>query len=150
MKNKICLISSHGGHLHELSEAVAGLDAPCYWVTYRTVHTIQRFKDCPHYFVLDPHLSKWKYVVNAVQSLWHLLKERPRVIISTGAGIAIPTMILGKYLFRCKLIFIESAANVTTPSHTAKFIYPHADLFLVQWDELRRSDFPKAITVGVL
>ena len=150
MSTEICLISSHGGHLHELSEAVKGLDRPCYWVTYRTLHTEQLLKDRKHYFVIDPHLSKWKYLVNAFQSLHHLLKERPKVVISTGAGIAIPTMLLGKYLFHSKLIFVESAANVIHSSHTAKFMYRYADLFLTQWPDLSEKEFPNAVCVGVL
>lgn len=150
MSTAVCLISSHGGHLHELSEAVKGLDHPCYWVTYATTHTRQMLKDKRHYFVIDPHLSKFKYLINAFQALWHLLRERPKVIISTGAGIAIPTMLLGKFLFRSKLIFIESAANVVTPSHTAKFMYRYADLFLTQWPDMVETEFPKAVNVGVL
>jgi UDP-N-acetylglucosamine:LPS N-acetylglucosamine transferase len=88
-------------------------------------------------------------VVNALQSFWHLFTERPKVIISTGAGIAIPSLLFGKYLLKSKIIFIESAANVDHPSKTARFMYNHSDLFLVQWKPMLKT-FPSATWVGVL
>lgn len=60
-----------------------------------------------------------------------------------------PTIILGKLLFRCKIIFIESAGDVT-PTLTGRIVYPFCDLFIVQWPEKLRY-FPKAIlSEGVL
>lgn len=146
---KICLISSHGGHLHELSQAVKNIDGDFYWVTHKTNHTTKILQGKQHCFVIDPNVQKWKFLLNAFQSFFHLLKFRPKVIISTGSGIAIPTILLGKYLFRCKIIFIESVAAVTTPSKTGSFIYKYSDLFLIQWEELK-TYFPKSKHIGVL
>ncbi len=148
-QKKICLISSHGGHLHELTEAIQRVDGDMYWVTFRTKHTEALLKDKPHYFVIDPVVSKPKFLLNALQSLYHLLLERPKVIISTGAGIAIPTMLLGKYLIGSKIIYVESAAAVIEPSRTGRFMYKYADLFLIQWKTLKEF-YPKAKYVGVL
>lgn len=66
---KICLISSHGGHLRELLDATNSVNGAKYYVTCRTDHTVQLLQDEPHYFVIDPHLSFWKYFVNTAQSL---------------------------------------------------------------------------------
>ena len=109
---KICCISSHGGHLHELTRAVRNVRGEKYWVTYKTPHTSALLADRKHYFIIDPVTSIWKFIINGLQSLIHMVKERPSVIISTGAGMTVPTMILAKYLFRSKIIFIESAAAV--------------------------------------
>lgn len=146
---KICCISSHGGHLHELSEAIKGVSGNMYWVTYRTKHTEVLLKDKPHYFIIDPVTSRPKFIFNAIQSLYHILRERPRVIISTGAGIAIPSMLLGKFLIGSKIIYIESAAAVIEPSKSGSFIYKYADLFLIQWETLKEF-YPNAKYVGVL
>lgn len=149
MIKKICLVSSHGGHLHEIISATKGVVGDMYWVTYKTPHTEALLAQKRHYFIIDPVTSKVKFIFNAVESLWHLFRERPDVIISTGAGIAIPTMLIGKYLFHSKIIYVESAAAVVEPSRTGRFIYPHSDLFLIQWEELRKF-YPKAKYVGVL
>ena len=73
-----------------------------------------------------------------------LLKERPKVVISTGGGeIAIPFCYIGK-LLGAKVIFIETLARVTTRSAAGKLIYPLADLFLVQWETLLKRYGKKA------
>lgn len=146
---KICCICSHGGHFHELQEAVNGVEGNLYWVTYKTKHTASELADKKHYFVIDPHTNKAMFFVNAVQSIWHLLRERPDAVMSTGAGIAIPTMIMAKYLLRAKIIYIESAACVVKPSKTGSFIYKYSDLFLIQWEGLKEF-YPNAVYTGVL
>lgn len=146
---KICLVSSHGGHLHELTEATNHVIGDIYWVTFRTKHTEALLKGKRHYFIIDPVTSKPKFILNTLQGLYHIVSERPKVIISTGAGIAIPTMLLGKFLLRSKIIYIESAAAVIEPSKTGRFMYKYADLFLIQWDTLQQF-YPDAKYVGVL
>lgn len=149
MKNlKICLISSHGGHLHELEKSTKSVLGEKYYVTYKTPHTQQLLADENKYFVIDPHLSKWKYLLNTCQSLKHIVIERPDVVISTGAGIAIPTMLICKKLFGTKIIFIESAACVEKASKTGSFIYKYTDLFLVQWPKML-DHYEKAVYAGL-
>jgi beta-1,4-N-acetylglucosaminyltransferase len=146
---KICLISSHGGHLRELLDATENVSGEKYIVTHRTAHTEEILVAAKHYFILDPHLSFLKFAFNFMQSLNHILRERPNVIISTGAGIVIPSILLGKYLLKSKLIFIESAANVVSPSKTGRFLYKYSDLFLIQWPAIKQR-YPKAIYCGLV
>lgn len=147
---RVCLICSHGGHLHELHEAIDAIDfSNSYWVTFKTIRTEKDFLGCDHFFVIDPVISKFKYMINACQSLFHLLKFRPKVVISTGAGIALPTILLAKFFFKSKIIFIESAASVNDLSRTGHFLYGKVDLFLVQWEELQRK-FSKSKYIGIL
>ena len=148
-KLKLCLISSHGGHFRELLAATQSLGGAKYYVTARTRHTADILHDRRRYFIVDPHTSAVKYLINAVQAVRHLIHERPRVVISTGAGITLPTMLIAKYLLRAQIIFIESAANVITPSRTGRCIYPHADLFLVQWPEIQQY-YPDSKYVGLV
>lgn len=148
-QKKICLVSSVGGHLHELTKATRHVDGNIYWVTSRNLTTEDLLKSTPHYFIIDPFKTKWKYAINALQSLWHLLCERPDVIISAGAGMTIPTLFFGKKLFGCKIIYIESAASVREMSESGRFIYKYADLFIIQWEEMRKF-YPNAIYTGLL
>ena len=146
---KICLVSSHGGHFKELSNAVKGLEGDIFWVTARTSNTQHQLENKKHHFVIDPVASKAKFVLNFFQSLLIILAERPTHVVSTGAGIALFCILLAKYLAGAKVIYIESAANVVHPSRTGKFIYPRADLFLVQWEQ-NLTFYPKAQFVGLL
>lgn len=146
---KICCISSHGGHLHEMIGAMKGIEGNIVWLTHKTKASQVTLKEKPHHFILDPNVSKLKFFINAVQALWYLIIERPKVIVSTGSGIALPMMFFGKYLFGAKLVFVESAAMVVQPSRTGRAIYKHCDLFLIQWETLKEF-YPNAKFVGIL
>ena len=49
---------------------------------------------------------------------------------------------IGK-IFRKKIIFIETFANRNTKSVAGKLVYPIADVFVVQWEEMLKL-YPKA------
>lgn len=75
-----------------------------------------------------------------------LKKEKPDCIISTGALMTYPVCLLGK-MRKIHIIYIESFARVDEASLTGKLMYPLADLFLVQWEDMLKV-FPKAIYAG--
>ena len=74
------------------------------------------------------------------------LKERPDVVVSTGALAVIPFCLIAK-LFRRKLVFIESFAKVTSGNLTGRFLYRFADRFYVQWESMLKV-YPKAVYRG--
>lgn len=144
----VCVACSAGGHLAEALAAVAEVRAECYFVTYDEPHVRSLLAGKEVYYVVDPHVSPLLYLKNAWQSLWILLRKRPKVIVSTGAGIALATCYLAKLAGK-KIIFIENGARVTTPSRTGRLIYPIADVFIVQWKTMLQH-YPKAIYGGAL
>ena len=118
-------------------------------ITFKMPHTEETLKGQKVHYIIDPHGSLFKYLINFLQSFWILLLDRPKVIINTGGGISIATSLIGKKVFGAKLIYVESGARVTTPSKTGNLMYKHADLFIIQWQGLKRF-FPNAIYGGVL
>ena len=62
--------------------------------------------------------------------------------------LAIPIAFLGK-LLGAKLIYVENGARVRTPSRSGRLMYRVADLFFVQWPELKGA-LPEAIFAGSL
>ena len=81
-------------------------------------------------------------------SLGVFLKEKPDAIVSLGALATVQICLLGK-LFRKKIIYIETFAKVDSPTLTGKIIYPFADLFIVQREELMKF-YPKAVFGGAI
>ncbi|MBF0217408.1 MAG: polysaccharide biosynthesis protein [Candidatus Omnitrophica bacterium] len=145
----IAVISSSGGHLTEAMEAASELGGyDIFYVTSKMPHIEGTLKGKEHYFVRDPHVSLVGYLVNAFQAFGILTRKRPRIIISTGAGIAVPMCFIGKAL-GAKIIFIETGARVTTPSRTGGMIYKIADLFVIQRESLRKY-YPRAVCGGSL
>ncbi len=90
----------------------------------------------------------WSWFAGLIPSLRIAWKERPDVVISTGAGAIVPFCVFAKML-GAKLIFLESMAKVVKPTWTARMLYPISDLFLVQWPDLVKF-FPKAQFKGRL
>ena len=147
-KIKLCITCSSGAHWFEVERAASLLDCDRYYVTFYTAHLEEERRTKRIYFVIHNRRNPFLFLVNAWQSLRILLQERPDVILSSGADVTVPTCVLGK-LLGAKLIYVECAGNVYTPSLTGRVMYPIADLFLVQWEPLKKH-FPRAIMGGPL
>jgi UDP-N-acetylglucosamine:LPS N-acetylglucosamine transferase len=63
-------------------------------------------------------------------------QERPQLILSTGAGVAVPFLLLGK-LHGCKTVFIESVTRIHTLSLSARLVCPFLDVLYVHWPQLQ-------------
>ncbi len=139
---KICLASSAGGHLTELmqlEEAFEGYDR--FVITFRRPDTENLNEKI--YFVEDPKRNPLRLIKNIVQTLRILVRERPDVIITTGAGVVVPACYFGK-LMGARVIYIESYARINAKSFSGSLIYPIADLFFVQWRSMLRRYGEKA------
>ena len=87
-----------------------------------------------------------KLIANSWRSLVLIIKERPKVMITTGVLAVIPLALLMK-LFGGKLIYIESFAKVCSKNLTGNLLYKFADQFYVQWEEMLKL-YPNAICKG--
>ncbi|MBR6641611.1 MAG: polysaccharide biosynthesis protein [Clostridia bacterium] len=152
--NRVIFISSTGGHLSELMVLKPIFkDYDYHIVTEKTGSTKSLKKEYGkriHYVILGIRTKKVEYVfkviLNTIKLLGLYIKIRPKVIVTTGAHTAMPLCIIGK-LFGAKLVFIETYANVYTPTGTGKFLYKYADKFIIQWEELREV-YPNGIHLG--
>ena len=97
------------------------------------------------YFVSDASESISKLILNLFQSFIVFIKERPNIIISTGAGVTIPIMMIGK-LFLRKIIFIELSCQINNPSKSGRIAYYFADKFYIQHRTLLKF-YPNATLV---
>ena len=144
---KICIVSSCGGHLTEV----------------RALQSV--YSDYEHFYVINdwiilpPDMESRTYFIRHSErdllffvnlyEAWSILrKERPSLILSTGAGPIVPFALVGK-IFRIPIIFIEISAQVIEPSLSGRIMYRLADRFIYQWRTLERF-FPKGIYGGPL
>jgi len=147
-KIKICLISSSGGHFEQL-KMLMGLKEK--YNTYVVVEKT-KYSEQSDYTLLPSGGNKIKsyffFFVNIFYSLYHLMKERPDVVISTGTRVAIPT-IFWAHLFMKKVIYIETFARVYDGTKAAKIVYKHHwyDLFIYQWEPLKEL-YPDGVYGG--
>ena len=144
------VVASGGGHLAEALLAIEGVPLRTIVVTLRLPHTENTLQELGlrRDYLINPHGDPFKYLVNIWQSFWLVMKYRPELVISTGAGMVVPICMIAR-LLGAKLVFIETAARVNTPSRTGKFLYRFADEFYVQWEPLLKV-YPRAKYGGVL
>jgi UDP-N-acetylglucosamine:LPS N-acetylglucosamine transferase len=133
-KLKLCLACSAGGHLTELLQLEEAFkDHEYFFATFRREDT----ESLPWkvYYLTDPKRNPLKLLLNFLQALWVVLRERPGVVITTGAGVVVPLCYFAK-LLGAKIIYIESLARIDSRSLSGLLLYPIADLFFVQWRQL--------------
>jgi len=139
---KIALICSQGGHLIEmlcLIEAFKRQDL--FFITYKNPTTEQL--EYKRYLIENIGTSLSKMIKTFFQTFSILKKEKPDLIVSTGAEIAIPFYITAK-LMRINTIYIESWCRVKTKSGTGRILYYISNVFLVQWPNMAKKYGKKA------
>jgi len=144
---KICIAGSTGGHLLQLlqlSQVYAKFDH--FFLTFKRPMSQSLAKKENVFFVKDPGKNPLNLLVNILQSLSVFINQKPDVVISTGAGVAVPICYFAK-MFRKKVIFIESFSRVDNPSLSGSLVHPIADLFIVQWKPLLKF-YNKAVYGG--
>ncbi len=148
-KLKICLVASSGGHLNHLRLIKPYWhDKERFWVTFNKPDTVSVLADEKIYFCYYPtNRNIINLIRNTFLAIKILFKEKPDVIISSGAAPAIPFFYLGKLLCRAKTVYIEVFDRIGKPTITGKIVYPVTDKFFVQWEEMKQV-YPKAINIG--
>ena len=141
VKRVLC-VSSGGGHwveLMRLAPAFEGHD-----LAFATVEEAYR-KDAPtgRFYRVDEvtRWEKWRVPVVILQLLKILLREKPDVVVSTGALPGYLALRLGR-LFGARTVWLDSIANVDELSMSGARIGRYADLWLTQWPHLARRDGP--------
>ena len=145
---KICLVGSSGGHLtHLYMLKPFWEDKQHFWVTFDKEDARSLLEDEEMYSCYYPTNRSLKALIKNTMLAWKVLKkEKPDLIISSGAAVAVPFFYLGK-LTGAKTCFVEVFDRIDKPTLTGKMIYPAADLFVVQWEEQKKV-YPKAINLG--
>lgn len=134
---KVLAVASHGGHwqqLLRLRPAFLGQD-----VVYVTTERSALEQAGDGYVVVEAtRWSRRRLLLQALQVLWIILRERPDVVVSTGASVGFFALRIAK-LCGARTIWIDSIANVEKLSMSGERIGRHADLWLTQWEHLASS-----------
>ena len=136
---KLCLVCSSGGHLFELLSLRSLWEDPersHFWVTFDTpdARSLLSGED-----VVWAHHPTNRNIKNLIKNRFlakRVLKERkPDVVLSTGAGVAVP-FLRGAKRLGCLSVYVESITRITELSLSGRMLYRSVDHFYVQWPEL--------------
>src|SRR5262245_53079639 len=134
---ELMLVCSSGGHLlqlHQLRDAWSAR-APL-WVTFdksdaRSLLSGER--------VVHAYGPTNRNLTNFFRNLglaWRVdRRARPRVLVTTGAGVAVPFAWLAR-LHGARIVYVESISRIDNPSLSYRLIAPVAHRHYAQWPEL--------------
>lgn len=144
---KICIVCSCGGHLAEVRRLRRIYER--YDHLYILNDTIELPADMEGktWFVAKAERNAI-VLLNVVQAFRLLVKHKPDLILSTGAGIAVPFALIGRML-SIPVVFIETFTRIERPSLTGRLMYRLATRFFYQWQTLRPF-FPSGTCCGPL
>lgn len=153
-KFRVLIPTSSGGHLTEVLQLKRLLEATDHLFVTEDLPLTRRLLDGqPCRFVRPNGRNRdwvfWRnFLINWLLAVPILLKFRPHAIVTTGSHTAIPFCYLGK-LMGCRIVYILSFCRIDSKAAAATAVYPIADLFFVQWEQMR-SAYPKSRYVGPL
>jgi UDP-N-acetylglucosamine:LPS N-acetylglucosamine transferase len=137
---KILLASSAGGHLSQLlklSRSWSGFETVLITTNDWAIPVSERH--CAAYVVGECNRGNLlKVILVFWRSLRIVLRERPDIVISTGAAAGAIASAISK-LFGAKIVWVDSIANVKRVSLSGRLVRRFADLFLVQWPHLQNK-----------
>ena len=151
---KVIFISSTGGHLTELLQMKDLFQKYDFHIvtekTKSNLYLKDIYKKRISYLIYGTKHNMWTYwfifPINCLFSLIIFLRYKPDVIVSTGSHTTVPMCYIA-HIFKKRVIYIETFANIHTKSVAGKIVYPIADYFIVQWKDMLKL-YPSAIYGG--
>jgi UDP-N-acetylglucosamine:LPS N-acetylglucosamine transferase len=141
-RKRVLAVSSGGGHWVQMMRLAPVLEA--HNVAYVTVNTTYRCDVNGSKFFTVTDATAWnkaKLFLQAFQILMIVLRQRPDIVISTGAAPGYFAIRFAKW-FGARTIWIDSIANVERLSRAGACVEPYADLWLTQWQHLALDPGP--------
>jgi beta-1,4-N-acetylglucosaminyltransferase len=136
----VLLVSSTGGHLlqlHLLREAWTGLRTA--WVTFDKSDARSLLVGERVVYAYGPtNRDVPNLLRNLLLALRVVRRTRPRVVVSTGAGLAVPFAWIGRF-FGARIVYVESVTRIDSPSLSLRLIRPVVSRTYAQWPDLAET-----------
>ena len=144
----VILVCSSGGHLQQMLalEPVWGA-YPHVWVTFDKSDARSLLGHERVVYAYSPTNRNVKNLLRNLVLAWRTLRSvRPRVLLTTGAGVAVPFAWIGR-LLGVRIVYVESFTRIEGPSLTGRLVAPIAHRAYVQWPEME-GELSKARYAG--
>ncbi len=137
-KHKVILaVCSSGGHLVQMESILSSLDLNN--VVLACCDSKSGIIKAKQILIPDCNFSQpVKILICTLFILKIIIKERPCLILSTGAAPGGLAIFLGSIL-KIKSIWIDSIANAERPSLTGRLVKPFATSWISQWEIVAKN-----------
>jgi hypothetical protein len=146
----VLLVASAGGQLFRLLRLRPWWELyDRAWVTPRSMDTDAMLSgEQVTWVAAGPPRGRVSELVANTKLAWRTIRsERPLIVVSTGASLALPFFAIAR-LHGARTVYVESS-RIDGPSRSGRLCYPLSDLFILQWEEQRRY-YKKGELVGAL
>jgi len=147
---RVLLVGSAGGHLLQLYRL-----RPWWsrfersWVTFPMEHSRSLLAGERVAWAHHPTTRNLPNLIRNLILAWRLVRAyRPAVVVSTGAGVAVPFFLVAR-LFGIATVYVEVIDRVDRLSLSGRLCAPLSTRFLLQEDRQRRF-YPKGLVIGRL
>lgn len=145
---KLLLVCTSGGHFSTMK------DLRKFWSCHRRTWVTHFGKDTAIikntekvcWLPYQGPRDVWAFLKNLPEVFKLIRHEKPDLIVSTGASVAVSFAIAAKIL-GIKFIYIESISRSRNLSLSGKLVYFMCDDFYVQWPQLE-DKYPKSKFAG--
>ncbi|MBX2800442.1 MAG: hypothetical protein KTR31_22370 [Myxococcales bacterium] len=145
---KVLLVASSGGHLTQLlwmREWWSAHDRS--WVTFDDPHAREVLADERWVAAHHPtNRSALALARNLVLAERVLRREQPDLVVSTGAGVGVPFLWLGRR-HGARTVFVEVFDRTERRSLTGRLVAPVVDVVVLQRAAQRRL-YPRGVVLG--
>ena len=150
MTGPALLVSTQGGHLAHLLALRAWWEGQeRLWVCPGTPDVLDRLAGERVVRSYSPTTRNLPNLLrNCGLAIRLLRRERPSLVVSAGAGVAVPFFVAA-WLLRIPTVFIEVYDRVDTPTLTGRLCGPFTTRRIVQWQS-QLEFYPDAQLVGPL
>lgn len=137
---RILLVCSPGGHLLQL----LALEPACHgfettWVTLDGPDAKSLLAGRRVVVGFGPTNRSLLNLVRNLRLAWGVIGDHdPQAILSTGAGLAVAFLAVGKLRGR-RCVYVESLTRIESLSLSGRLVRPFADAFFVQWPTAARN-----------
>jgi UDP-N-acetylglucosamine:LPS N-acetylglucosamine transferase len=147
---KVLLVCSSGGHLGQLHHLESWWrDQDRTWVTFRGADSESLLAGEQVEWAHHPTTRNIPNMLRNMRLAVRLLRrDRPDMVVSTGAGVAFPFFVAAR-LMGVKTAFIEVYDRIDSATLTGRLCYRLTNLFVLQWEE-QRANYPKGVVIGGL
>jgi len=144
---RICIVSSCGGHLTEVRRMLPAFERYDHFYVVNEKIFLPSDMEGRTFFIRHSERD-FLFFANLWEAWRILRRERPSLILSTGAGPVVPFAMVGR-LMGIPSIFVEDIARVRSPSLSGRIMYYLGDRLFYQWKSLE-PHFPKGTYGGLL
>ena len=147
---RVLLVCSSGGHLAQLYRL-----QPWWrrrhrtWVTFDTPDATSLLADEDVVWAHRPTTRNLRNLARNTVLAWRTMRRlRPSLVVSDGAGVALPFFLLAR-LSGIPTAYLEVYDRIDSRTLTGRLCYPLSSLFLLQWTD-QAALYPKGLVVGRL